>query len=71
MIVSNLNVISVPIMKSETDAPLVINSDGKLTGSIIFQDMETIARRNLQIVKRYRIVQEFKPSDCALNKIRR
>jgi hypothetical protein len=56
VIVDNLNVISIAGAPSETDAPLVVDPDAVLAGSIAFQRFEPIARRDAQEIQSRRSI---------------
>jgi hypothetical protein len=45
MIVHKLDVVSVPFTPAEADAPLVVDANAVLTGSVAFQRLQPVARR--------------------------
>jgi hypothetical protein len=49
MIVHNLNVVSVPIMPREADAPLVIDADAVLSCAVATKLLKTIGRWSAQV----------------------
>jgi hypothetical protein len=53
MIIDNLYPKDIPISPLETDAPLIIDSDTILPGSVAVQFLQTIGRRCPQVVERH------------------
>ena len=48
MIVHKFDLVRVAILETEAEAPLVVDSDAHLPGSVAFQCFQPIARRNVQ-----------------------
>jgi hypothetical protein len=49
MIISDFNLPGVTLSPLETDAPLIIDTDGILSSALTFQQFKPIARRNAQV----------------------
>ena len=56
MIVGDLHVIGITVVPSETDAPLVVDPDGVLTGPVSIQRVQSVARRDVRVLQRTRRV---------------
>ena len=50
MIINNLDLVSIIVMPLETNPPLPVYWNTVLTGAISFQRLESISRRNPQVV---------------------
>jgi len=59
MIIDDFHICGVATMESETQAPLVIDTNTVLASSTAFQKLKPITRRNSQIVNPARPVQLF------------
>lgn len=51
VVVYNFDIICIIVAPKKTDAPLIINADTMLSGSIIVQGLQTVSWRGAQIVK--------------------
>ena len=56
MIVGDLHVIGLSVVPSETDAPLFVDPDGVLAGSVSFQRVQSGSRRDVRVLQRVRRV---------------
>jgi hypothetical protein len=65
VIVTDFDFVRIAGLKSEANAPLIIDRDGMLPLSIILQCMEPIAWRNCQVVKAGREIGERVGSEAA------
>mgnify|MGYP001610886103 CR=1 FL=1 len=50
MVINDFNVVSIAIFKTETYAPLVINSDTPLPSTVVNQRFQFVGRREAQIL---------------------
>lgn len=66
MVVNDLYIVGIAIPKTEADPPLVIDRDRVPALSIPLQIMQTIARRNPEIIKATRIINVFEPPESPL-----
>jgi hypothetical protein len=48
VIIDNLNINDITVRSSETDAPLIINTNTVLPGALAFKELKPIAGRTLQ-----------------------
>jgi hypothetical protein len=71
VIICDFYIEGIAFLKSEADAPLVIDRNGVLTFSISRQLMESIPRRNAKVVETPGEVNEFQFSAGAPHDIRR
>jgi hypothetical protein len=71
MIVGDFDIKSIPVSPSETDSPLVVDSNAVLPRTIAFQSLQPITGRNLQIRQYNSIFQESKPTPRDLEQITR
>jgi len=62
MVIGYFDIIGIAIAKSEADAPLIVNGNGVLSMAIIFQLVQPVARRHLQVVQAHGIIKKFQPS---------
>jgi hypothetical protein len=68
MVVHNLYMMRSVFSPNEAYSELVINTDAVLTGSITFQCLESISRRNEQITQSFSAVQHCQlPHGCRFN----
>jgi hypothetical protein len=51
MVICDFNILSASVCPSEAEAPLPVNTDAVLSGSIPFKRFQPIARRNSQIIE--------------------
>ncbi len=51
MIVHNLNIVGLPIVPPETDAPPIVDANAMLTNAIAFQGFEPVSPDGCQVVK--------------------
>lgn len=51
MVIGDFDVVGIAILPAEADAPLLIDSDTKLSTSITFEGFETVCGWNLQILQ--------------------
>ena len=54
MVVANLDIIGIPVNKSEAKAPLVVNGNCMPPFSIAFQSMKSVSRWNFQVIQLHR-----------------
>lgn len=59
MVVHNFNVKGIAILPDKADAPLFVNADTVLPGSVSFQGFQPVSRRHAQIVYGSGIVNHF------------
>jgi hypothetical protein len=70
MVINDLDIVGIAIPKTEADTPLVIDRDRVLALSISLQDMQTVARRNPEIIKATRIIDVFEPPESPCQQVR-
>ena len=51
MVVHDFHIVCVIVAPHKADAPLVIDSDTELSGTIIFQSFKTVSGRGAQVLK--------------------
>jgi len=71
VIINDLNIKCIAIFKAETYAPLVINADTPLTGTVMGQCFKSVGRRYAQIVETDGPVQLGQTHSCTLQYILR
>ena len=64
VVIREFNIVGIPIFKSKTYAPLVIDGNGILPFPFPFQFMKSIARGHLQILQPSRVIDIFQPPYC-------
>ena len=57
MIVDDLNVVCVAITPHEADAESIVDSDAVLSSPVIFERLESVARKNRQVLESMGCVQ--------------
>jgi hypothetical protein len=62
MIIGYFDVICIAVLKTKTDPPLIIDRNGVLPFSIVFQRMQSIAGWHLQVLKIGRQVYILQPA---------
>jgi len=70
MIVCDLDLVCVPIRETKAYSPLIIDGDRVLTFPVSSQAVQTIARRNPEIIKARGICNVLKPHGGSSPKIR-
>jgi hypothetical protein len=65
VIVDDLDIRRVPVSPTETNAPLVVDSDAVAAGAVAAEPFQAIARRDAKVIERSRVVQhsELPPRD--------
>ena len=57
VVVGDLNLVGIVVAPFEADTPLIVDPDGKLSLSVPFQFLQSVARRRSQVVKTLSVVQ--------------
>ena len=57
MVIDDFNVVSVAIFKAETHAPLVVNADAPLSGTVMSQRFKLVGRGKAQIFNALNAIQ--------------
>ena len=57
VIVHNFSGVGVPVIETETQPPLIVDSDAVRTGAVAFERFESVARRYAKEVQRCRCIQ--------------
>ena len=70
MIVDDLNVKGIAVFPDEADAPLVVDPDAVLPHTIPAEPLETVARRDPEILKRFDRMEEDELPQCCPNNLR-
>jgi hypothetical protein len=52
MVIDDFNLVRVPFLKSEANAPLIVDRDRMLTDTAASEGVQPVARRDTQIVQR-------------------
>jgi len=66
MVIDNLNIVRIPVLPYETDAPLLIDPDAVLSNSVPLKSFKFIPWGNSQVLKDSGPVQIQKPSPCLI-----
>ncbi len=68
MIIYNLNIENISILKTEADAPLIIDTDAPLAFAMPSKRLQSIAGRDSQILNCMGIIQHLQFSFCDCGK---
>ena len=71
MVIDDLDIVSVPFIPSETDAPLIVDADAPLTFSIPSQFLKSVARRDKKKIDARSAVNQGQFSKCGFLNIPR
>jgi len=66
MVIDDLDIVSVPLIPSETDAPLIVDADAPLPFSIPSQFLKSVARRDKKKINAGSAVNQGQFSKCGL-----
>ena len=69
VVVTELDFERVSIFEPEANTPLIVDRDRELTGTVIFQQVQAVARRHLQVPNAYRCVDLFQLASRSLGDI--
>jgi hypothetical protein len=64
VVIDDFHIVSIRIFPLEAYAPLLIDSDAVLPGTISAQRFEAVARQRHQVINGLCVVQYFEPSFC-------
>ncbi len=64
MVVHDLNIPGIPSVKTETQAPLIVDANTVLSFAVTLQGLKAVIGRNTQIVKARSTMQYLKFSLC-------
>ena len=59
MVIDDFYVVRVALRPSETNSPLIIDSDTVLSRAVTTKFLEPVARGNSQVIKRVRAVEDY------------